>query len=466
MPENESQIPQVKTPRELLGHVSCPSAILVVLDGGLMHLWQHDRPVDLQKGQTDDITRSKANAAVDLEIEGPEAEQAGKLFDRQWNPHYLFDIPSEHVPTITRDFEKLVRDNNLIARLVQLPERITHRTRIDLALDYGRGIGEVPYHGGWAVALAGIPAHQSFPIYAQRMSNEQDKHRWRQVFVEFLPNTTPTQTQLIGHVLVDEARFLFTDADAMGSWNHLDALDGLADYVFWGDDAQAVAKDLGARSLAPEDFGWRDLPVDEALELGAAVQRLRDKRKLKLRGDFRPHSHHYLAMEQVRSSPTESGTITLAGAQMCLMMTTWGDGAFDVYRDLDPAGNLVRLRIDVGSDTIVRRQRRLEQLWFGEFAKFAFVSRRIMQDREPVRWMYREKPDNAQDSGWRLYCGDEDQDYCDNPDNVEMIPLRDLIRLDPTLEAVLSSPQPAAFQRRDANHAFAKVEDWEPPEEQ
>jgi hypothetical protein len=65
--------------------------------------------------------------------------------------------------------------------------------------------------------------------------------------------------------------------------------------------------------------------------------------------DFRPHSHHYYAMRQVRSTPTESGMIDVGGARMCVFMTSWGDGIYPVVCDLDENGLLLRVRLELGN---------------------------------------------------------------------------------------------------------------------
>ena len=463
-----SQIPTVNTPRLLLGHVSAPSGALVILDGGLMHLWHHDRDPIVPPGTVDEELRAKMNAEVDLAIEGPEAVVAGKNFDRQWNPNYLFDIPREAVDKITSDFQTMVREKDLIARVVQLPRRIHHRQRIDLALEHGQGAGEIQFHGVMGAAVAHVPRGQELPVTGQRCEGEErDKSRWRHVLIDCRPELKPTRTEFAGYLGVDEGRLLIADIDALGSWKHDESLDGLADFAFFGKDAEKLAEKVGAQSTGHEnEYGWRDLPVDEARQIREAVIRTRDKHKLEATGGVRLHSHHYLAMDQVRSTDTESASLSVGGAWMCLFMTTWGDGAFEVWRDLDDAGQLVRIRIDLGNERIVQRQRRFEELWFGAFAKLAFVSKRITDDREPVRWLYREPPDNADDSGWRIYAGDEDQEYCDNANNVALVPLRDLIRLEKTLEEVFKAPVGAAFERSDADETFTRVEDWKPPDEE
>jgi hypothetical protein len=102
------------------------------------------------------------------------------------------------------------------------------------------------------------------------------------------------------------------------------------------------------------------LPVEEIVRRGTPIEEAREKRRLKLATDFRPHSHHFQVMKQVRASATESGTIELDGARTCTFMTTWGDGIFPVFCDLDAQDRLVCIRIDLGNAEIVARQRELD----------------------------------------------------------------------------------------------------------
>ena len=91
------------------------------------------------------------------------------------------------------------------------------------------------------------------------------------------------------------------------------------------------------------------------------LEEMRDQEGCKFVTDFRPHSHHFLVMRQVRASPTESGTLEVGGAMICTFMTSWGDGFFPVYRDLDVGERLVRVRINLGYERIVERQKQFEQ---------------------------------------------------------------------------------------------------------
>jgi len=48
---------------------------------------------------------------------------------------------------------------------------------------------------------------------------------------------------------------------------------------------------------------------------------------------------------------TESSVVNVGGARLCNFMTTWGDGIFDVFRDLSADGRLLRIRIEMGQPT-------------------------------------------------------------------------------------------------------------------
>src|SRR5262249_17032622 len=156
-----------------------------------------------------------------------------------------------------------------------------------------------------------------------------------------------------GMAIVDEARLIFADADALGAWEHDRPLDGLADFVFWGQDAGRLARETGAPALADGQWGWLDRPPDEGLRLGTPAGETKARLTLALGTDFRPHSHNWQLMRQVWASPTQAGTVDIGGARMCGFATSWGDGIFPVLCDLDAEDRLVRVCADLGCDEIV-----------------------------------------------------------------------------------------------------------------
>lgn len=447
---------------EQLGTVTCPSGILLLLDGGLAWMWSHDREPLLPEWAD---AAAVANTAVDLKVRGPDALEAGRAFDRSSHPLYVYDRPREGLPGIQEAFRALVRDKELDAVLEVMPARVAHRKRVDQALAIGKGVGIVDFHGMWAGAVSGLPRNVPLRVLGERMPAGPDEGRWRRVWIEVRPSNGPVTSRNIGHVLVDTARLMAVDAEALGAWNDYDPVDGKADVVFWGRDAEAAAKEVGATPLRLDGernlFGWQDLPLEVALDRGHRIKAARTGDR-KYAFDFWPHTHHWQVMRDVRASATESGVLGLGGADLCMFMTSWGDGAFPVDVDLDGAGLLVRVCIELGCDDIVRRQRDMDERWFGAFAKGAIVSARVARDGCPVRFLYREAPDGEDDSGWRLMAGDESDEYLDDHRNAVVMPLRELVERDATLTEVLRTTAPCTFERKRANEPFQAVTDFEP----
>jgi hypothetical protein len=142
---------------------------------------------------------------------------------------------------------------------------------------------------------------------------------------------------------------MFIDADAVNAWKHDEPIDGKADFVFWGRDADEVAREHRVPALADGQYGWEDLPIDEIVRRGEPIEQSKRANGRKMATDFRPHSHHWELMRQVRASPTESGIVHIGDAVACGFMTTWGDGFFPVVRELSAAEEVVAVRVEFGS---------------------------------------------------------------------------------------------------------------------
>lgn len=340
---------------EQLGIIKLPSGTLLLLDPGYLDLWCHDRPVSPPPPAAGDV-----GPIVDLAIEGKDAEEAGRGFDRQPHPRFLFDIPRRNMADMEKLFGEFVAKRGYQATLKVLEERVRHRRRIDLGLAQAPGGAAIQFHGLRACALGGLPKDKELPIHGERMAGGPYTDRWRHVFVQV--NDMPIdRSEKLGDVFVDFARLMFACADGIGTWVHEEPMDGKADFVFWGLDAEKAAQKAGAPRLSDTDFGWTNLEVTTAAEKGVQVEEIRSRDGLKFATDFRPHSHNYELLKQIRASTTESGIVSLGTSKACGFSTTWGDGIYPVYRDLARDGSLVRLRIDVGNDEIVERQRELDK---------------------------------------------------------------------------------------------------------
>lgn len=352
-----------KPQRELLGSVTAPSGTILLIDGGMLPFWSHDEPPAIEVGLIGDAEIEAAfNEAVDFRIAGPDAIAAGKAFAFQWHPELLYDIPPSHVAEVRQRFQSTVQEHGFDAYLVPLDHRIPHNERARLAMEFGDGAGEVYYQRLFAVALGNLPTDRVMEIYGTRMADEKWADYWHWIDLEVEPTRPAVRSEAVGYVAVEQARLLFGDLTALQHWATDEPLDGKADFLFWGRDAEPVAKKFAAPALGNE-FGWRDLPVDEVIRLGLAVEEEKEQEQLLFATDFRPHSHHYLLMEQVRASEVAAGVVPLGDATICLFTTSWGDGAYPAYREVDAAGETVRIRIELGNEQIVAGMQALQAQW-------------------------------------------------------------------------------------------------------
>jgi hypothetical protein len=317
--------------------MSCPSGYLVVLDGGYLGMWSGDRsPSDLDPA---DLGIEDAALAANM-VGSKDFHGAGPI-------PYHYDIPGGAAEEWTRGFQERCREQGLDGRLEPYARMVPHRER---ALRAARErLPGFTFFGVPAVAVGPLPTDRGFDVVAERSDGEDG---WRHMTVR-VSDAPVASTTPIGEVGVDWARLAFADVDALSQWEHEKPLDGLADVLFWGGpDADEAAVHFGASHVGtPGDegsYGWTDLPVEYAAKRAMVIQDWKDEvpgRKLGL--DFRPHSHHWRVMARVRASATESGSISVGGAEVLFAMTSWGDGIFAVEADYDGAGSLVAVRVNL-----------------------------------------------------------------------------------------------------------------------
>jgi hypothetical protein len=193
------------------------------------------------------------------------------------------------------------------------------------------------------LVVVDVPRDRELPIVGQRVGSGRYADCWEHVAVR-IGDTPATRWQRIGDAAVDFARLACIDRDALEAWQHDDSLDGKADVVFWGRDAAALAKALGAPTHR-EGYGWIDLDVADAEARTDRAARLKADNHWLLAIDYRPHSHHFEALAAARASAHGAGTIELAGTRACLFFTSWGDGVFPVLLDRDDDDRVVQVRV-------------------------------------------------------------------------------------------------------------------------
>lgn len=94
---------------------------------------------------------------------------------------------------------------------------------------------------------------------------------------------------------------------------------------------------------------------------------------------------------------------------------------------------------------------------------FCFISRRVWDNGEAIGYLYREAPDNERDSGWRIFAGDESDEYANQPSNIAYVRLAEVAATDRSLLALLDYPPDCAFARNE--HGAFVAEDFAPPED-
>ena len=89
---------------------------------------------------------------------------------------------------------------------------------------------------------------------------------------------------------------------------------------------------------------------------------------------------------------------------------------------------------------------------------YVIASKLVGTERRPVRFLYREEPDDAKgDSGWRIFSGYEDQAYADDSKNFALYDANTIAEIDPSIIPLLQTPARCAFEREDPDGPFIKT---------
>lgn len=78
---------------------------------------------------------------------------------------------------------------------------------------------------------------------------------------------------------------------------------------------------------------------------------------------------------------------------------------------------------------------------------YIIASHEVMVLGKPIGYLYREKPDSDDDSGWRVFSGEETQEYADDPANFSMYNASTVVDVDPTIAPLLACEYPVTFER-------------------
>ena len=93
-----------------------------------------------------------------------------------------------------------------------------------------------------------------------------------------------------------------------------------------------------------------------------------------------------------------------------------------------------------------------------------FATNMITIDGKKINFMYREKPHNENDSGWKFFSGYEDDEYINDSKNTQIYDVNTIANYDPDIIPFLNSPINTAFERNQETGKIEQVFDFEFPE--
>ncbi len=92
----------------------------------------------------------------------------------------------------------------------------------------------------------------------------------------------------------------------------------------------------------------------------------------------------------------------------------------------------------------------------------AVVSALVLESGRQACWAYREGSERPEDSGWRLYRGDEDEAFMEDAGNIRICNIYWLADRDPTLLQIFRADVGCAFERAEEKGDWETVTDWSP----
>ncbi len=199
-----------------------------------------------------------------------------------------------------------------------------------------------------AIVTLQVPADRELPVVGARVGRGRFADCWDHVAIQLGAGAIHGSKKL-GEAGVDFARPVCVDHNSLDEWRHEYSLDGLADVMFWGRDEAALAKAMAAPRTR-EGYGWSNLLIAEAEAKLLEAERRKAENRWLLAIDYRPHSHHFHALAAARANANGAGELELGGSRMLLFFTSWGDGVYPIYLDLDGDDQPVRVRIQLATE--------------------------------------------------------------------------------------------------------------------
>ena len=88
---------------------------------------------------------------------------------------------------------------------------------------------------------------------------------------------------------------------------------------------------------------------------------------------------------------------------------------------------------------------------------YCLASDKITVEGMNVGFMYREEPEEEDDSGWRFLSGTEEQDYVDDPENSAIFEVNTIANHDRAIIYYLKMPYGTEMERVPGEDKFQKI---------
>lgn len=94
----------------------------------------------------------------------------------------------------------------------------------------------------------------------------------------------------------------------------------------------------------------------------------------------------------------------------------------------------------------------------------ALVSRLLLEEKLPIRFMYKTVPEHLNDTGWRMFTGYETEEFLENETvNMMPVPLDRICELDPSLTELVQYNAGTVWERTPESDGWERVYDFRIP---
>lgn len=97
--------------------------------------------------------------------------------------------------------------------------------------------------------------------------------------------------------------------------------------------------------------------------------------------------------------------------------------------------------------------------WDYYFNAKIIVSNDVLE-RNEFNFMLRDNPKDEQDSGWSVLSGYEDDEFLNNPDNLQYISIGEILNIDDSILSFIEEQPLCAYERND-EYLFYKIDDYD-----